>query len=115
MGMILVIVIGGAVLWFWNDTLKARENMLHRCRVLLRDMDMQLLDQTVAIHRFGWRRNASERLVIYRTYHFEFSTNGQDRWLGRATLLGRTLDTLQIDTPEGTTIMGDATGSERIH
>lgn len=105
MGIILVIVIVVAVGWLWNDTLKAREQMLARCRRACSELNMQLLDETVAVHRVGLGRTTRGRIALRRTYDFEFSADGADRWPGRAILLGRRLETLQMETPEGLTIV----------
>ncbi|HET7588062.1 MAG TPA: DUF3301 domain-containing protein [Gammaproteobacteria bacterium] len=104
MGIILVIVAAVAIAWLWNDTLVAREHVLRHCRRALDGLDLQLLDETVAVHRVGLRRNGRGQIAISRTYEFEFSANGTDRWPGRAVLLGRALESLQIETAEGITI-----------
>jgi hypothetical protein len=114
-GIILVIVAVVAIGWFWNDTLKAREWMLRRCRRALDELDMQLLDETVAIRRVGLRRNRNGRIAVSRTYHFEFSADGRDRWPGRAVLLGRLLETLQLESPDGITIVEGHSTPERLH
>src|SRR5690625_4423484 len=105
MGIILVIAAAVAIAWLWNDTLEAREHMLRHCRRALAELDMQLLDETVAIRRVGLRRDRRGRIAISRAYDFEFSMNGQDRWPGRAMLLGRRVETLQIEEPGGVTIV----------
>ncbi|HET8552436.1 MAG TPA: DUF3301 domain-containing protein [Gammaproteobacteria bacterium] len=105
MGIILVIVIAVATGWLWNDTLKAREQMLARCRRACNDLAMQLLDETVAVHRVGFGRTDRGRIALRRTYEFEFSADGKDRWAGRAILLGRRLEMLQMETPDGLTIV----------
>ncbi|HET6656247.1 MAG TPA: DUF3301 domain-containing protein [Gammaproteobacteria bacterium] len=112
MGIILVIAAAVAIGWLWNDTLVARERVLRYCRRALDDLELQLLDETVAVHRVALRRNRHGRIAIARTYEFEFSADGRDRWPGRAVLLGRALETLQIETAEGVTI---DSSRERFH
>ncbi|HET7371556.1 MAG TPA: DUF3301 domain-containing protein [Gammaproteobacteria bacterium] len=104
MGIILIILAAVAIGWLWNDTLVTRERVLRRCRRALDELNLQLLDETVAVRRVSLRRNRRGHIAIARSYQFEFSTDGRDRWPGRAVLLGHVLETLQIETAEGVTI-----------
>lgn len=104
MEMLLVIAAALAAGWLWNDTLKARERVLLRCRRACDEINVQLLDETVALKRLGLKRKPGGQVALRRTYQFEFSVDGSDRWSGRAVLLGRTLESLQLDGPGGVTI-----------
>ena len=92
--------------WLWNDSLRARERMLDTCARLCRELKVQFLDESVVLVRLrlGWGRGRRPELV--RVYAFEFSGTGQDRWQGRATLAGRHVVSVQLDHPEGVTILG---------
>jgi hypothetical protein len=92
--------------WLWNDSLQARERMLDTCARLCRELKVQFLDESVALVRLrlGW--GAGGRPELVRVYVFEFSGTGQDRWQGRATLAGRRVVSVQLDHPEGVTILG---------
>jgi hypothetical protein len=111
MGGILAALILVLVAWLWNDTLKAREQLLSRCRRACRDMNVQFLDETVACRRVRLKRSARGQLALARTYTFEFSADGKDRWPGRAVLLGRKIETLQMEGPEGVTILNGGAAS----
>lgn len=103
--MILILAAALAIGWFWSDTLRARESMLRRCRRACEELNLQLLDETVAVRRIGAGRTHGGRIALRRTYEFEFSADGEDRWPGRAILLGQVLEMLQMEAPDGVTIM----------
>lgn len=97
-----------AVGWFWNDSLQARERMTAACTRLCKDMDLQFLDETVALAGLRLTRSADGWLAWRRLYVFEFSESGSDRWQGRARLTGRHVESVQLDHPRGVTLVGAA-------
>ncbi|MEE8428279.1 MAG: DUF3301 domain-containing protein [Gammaproteobacteria bacterium] len=102
----LIILVGlGILIWFWVDSLHARERALQVCAAACRQTKAQLLDQTVSLARVGVGRNSSNRILFRRRYRFEFSTDGVNRWQGRVTLLGSLVESVQMDYPEGATIL----------
>ena len=50
---------------------------------------LQLLDETVAIHRLSLRRDGNGVLRLSRIYDFEYSDTGNDRTSGSIVLLGK--------------------------
>lgn len=107
LGLVALIVIA-AIVWFWNDSLRARENMTATCARICQEMHLQFLDETVALARLRLARAPSGNLAWRRTYVFEFSESGADRWKGRAQLIGRKVESVQLDNPQGITILGGA-------
>ena len=95
-GLLLLLLLGLA-LWFWQSSLRARERAreagfkaCQRCRV-------QLLDDTVALHKLWIRRNTHGRLCFERLYIFEFSDTGDSRRRGSVTLLGGQVEVLHME------------------
>lgn len=95
-------------MWFWGDSMKAREHMTLTCARICNDMNLQFLDETVALTRLRLTRTAMGWLAWRRTYVFEFSESGSDRWKGRALLTGRRVESVQLENPQGVTILTDA-------
>lgn len=102
--LLLSLAAVGLVLWFWQDSLRAREQVLRACAQACRSANAQLLDQTVVLARLRPARQRG-RLVLARDYDFEFTLDGEQRWGGRARLIGRRLDRIQMDHPGGVTIL----------
>ena len=110
MTTLLTVFALGVVVWFWSDSLRAREQALRVCAAACRQTDVQLLDQTVAVYRLGVGRDGRGRLRLRRFYGFEFSMDGADRYRGHAVLLGHALELLQMDHPHGPIIQGPVGG-----
>ncbi len=109
----LILIAAGA--WFWNDSLQARARMTATCTRICNDMRLQFLDETVALARLRLTRTANGWLAWKRLYVFEFSESGTDRWKGRALLTGHRVESVQLDNPQGVTILsGAASASAHI-
>ncbi|MHB8404242.1 MAG: DUF3301 domain-containing protein [Gammaproteobacteria bacterium] len=91
--------------WFWNDSLQARERMTATCTRICGDMHLQFLDETVSLGRLRLTRTAGGWLAWRRTYNFEFSESGADRWKGHALLTGQRVESVQLENPQGVTIL----------
>lgn len=88
----------GAALWFWRDSLGAREQARTASARACRQCNLQLLDDTVALQRLWLRRDRSDgRLKWERLYTFEFSASGEQRQIGSVLLLGSRVEVLHIE------------------
>ena len=108
---LLALILIAAIAWFWSDSLRARESMTATCTRICQDMHLQFLDETVALTRLRVTRAPSGNLAWRRWYVFEFSESGADRWKGRALLIGRRVESVQLENPQGVTILGGATSA----
>ncbi|MCC7410182.1 MAG: DUF3301 domain-containing protein [Gammaproteobacteria bacterium] len=105
----------GALVWFVSDSLAARERLLARARAACDEAGVQFLDDSVSVARMrlGW---GPAGLRLLRHYRFEFSTRGDDRCRGSATMLGRDVEFLRLELPQGAVIVGTGTDAvTRIH
>ena len=100
-----ILVIAGIVC-FWAHSLWNRERVLRHCARTCKQMNVQLLDQTVALSRLALDRDPQGRLSLRRWYVFEFSTDGGDRCKGCVGLLGSRIECIRMEYPEGPIIMG---------
>lgn len=85
---------------FWFESLRVRETVLAACRRACRQLDVQLLDETVALERLRlsrWR--------IERVYRFEYSSDGSERQRGHVQVLGRWVRSIQLESEQGLTIL----------
>lgn len=105
---ILALISIAAGIWFWNDSLRARERMTATCARICGEMNLQFLDETVALAWLRLTRTATGWLAWRRMYVFEFSESGSDRRKGRALLIGRRVESVQLDNPQGVTILNGA-------
>jgi hypothetical protein len=87
----------GALGWLWYDSMRARERALGAGRQACERDGLQFLDETVQIARLRPARDREGRLVLRRTYRFEFSDDGVRRRGGTVVMLGGELESLQLD------------------
>ena len=94
---LLVLVIAGlGALYWWQSGLfkgKARQLATEHCRQL----DLQLLDQSMVITGFWPIRTSGGSFAFRRTYQFEFSSTGDRRYQGRLILEGIKMKSIELE------------------
>lgn len=93
----LALLLLAAGTYFWIDTLRAREAALAAGRAACERYGLLLLDDTVAVTRVRFARNADGRLRLARTYGFEFSDTGNNRRHGVIFLVGGETEDIRFD------------------
>jgi hypothetical protein len=83
--------------WLWYDSMRARERALGAGRQACKRDGLQFLDETVQIARLRPARDREGRLVLRRTYRFEFSDDGVRRREGTVVMLGAELESLHLE------------------
>ncbi|MDS4030476.1 MAG: DUF3301 domain-containing protein [Candidatus Contendobacter sp.] len=89
--------VSGVGLWFWRDSLGAREQARAASSRACRQSGVQLLDDTVALERLWWRRDRDGRLRLERLYLFEFTDTGVVRRTGSVLLVGWRVEVLRME------------------
>jgi len=93
------------LVWFWQNSLRFREYAIHKCNTACRAIDLQLLDETVSLHKVRITKDNRNQVKLLRRYNFEFSIDGHDRYQGSITFLGQGVDHIQLDHPDGQLIL----------
>ncbi len=91
-----------SIVWFWIDSLGAREVAIGAGQRACEQINVQFLDQSVAAGRVGLGRDPRGRVQFRRVFLFEFSRDGGDRRRGRVVTLGRRVETINLDHDEHT-------------
>lgn len=86
--LLVVLALGGGV-WFWFDSLTARETGIEAARRACLREGVQFLDETVVGHGLRLARDENGRVVLRRAFEFEYSVSGDDRHAGSVVLEGR--------------------------
>lgn len=94
---VLAIALIAAGVFFWLDSLRARERALEAGRSACERYALQFLDDTVAFARLRLARNEDGGLRIARTYTFEFSDTGNNRRHGAIVMLGAQLQDVRLE------------------
>lgn len=93
---VLFLALTAAAVWFWLDSLKARETGVNAARAACQDEGLQFLDDTVVGRSIRLARDDAGRLKLRRIFAFEYSDTGDDRRAGSVTLLGHDVELLHI-------------------
>jgi hypothetical protein len=91
------ILLLAAGIFFWLDSLRARERAVQAGRAACKRYELQFLDDTVSFARIRLGRDHEGQLKIARTYTFEFSDTGNNRRHGAIVMLGGELQDLQLE------------------
>ncbi|HOW75976.1 MAG TPA: DUF3301 domain-containing protein [Candidatus Competibacteraceae bacterium] len=94
---ISVLLVTGVGLWFWRDSLGAREQARAASSRACRQVNVQLLDDTVALERLWLRHDRDGRLKWERLYVFEFTDTGHRRQTGSVLLVGWRVEVLHME------------------
>ena len=93
----VAIVLIGAGIVLWIDSLRARERAVEAGRSACKRYALQFLDDTVSFARLARAREDEGQLRIRRTYTFEFSDTGNNRRNGAIVMLGARVHDLHIE------------------
>lgn len=92
-----LLLLGAAVLYLWRSGQfkgRARELALNHCRQL----NLQLLDDSMVITGLWPVRSAGGSLVFKRSYGFEFASIGDRRYQGELVIIGMRLVHIELET-----------------
>jgi len=97
MDSLIFIISLSAIVFFWWDSVGAKEKARETGRQYCENAEVQFLDDTVELLRIRLRRNYQGQLCFYRTYRFEFSSTGESRFQGIVYMLGKIPEKVQMD------------------
>jgi len=92
----LLLIAAVAAVWFWADSLKAREIAVRAAAGACAEEGLQFLDETAAVRSLRLARDDEGRLRLRRIYGFEFSDTGDNRRVGSLALLGQEVEWLNL-------------------
>lgn len=93
---LIILILLSIATWFWFDTLQCQEIAKAICKQQCKQLELQLLDDTIALVRVRLKRNNYGRLKVQRTYLFEFFDGGNKRQQGTIIMRGTTLEILEM-------------------
>jgi len=92
-GLLTLMLLGVAVLWFWQDSLGARESANAAAKEACTRLGLQFLDGTVAFARLAFVR-VDGSLQLRRTYVFDYTATSIERRQGFVLLTGRRVESI---------------------
>ncbi len=94
---IFMILLFSAGFLYWQSTQKVREIALAATIRHCHDMELQMLDGYIAFNALSLKRDRAGAIHIARSYQFEFSSTGAERYNGRIHMLGRRIESIQLE------------------
>lgn len=94
---IFMILLFAAGFLYWQSIQKVREIALAATAKYCHDMELQMLDGYIAFNALSLKRDGAGKIHIARTYQFEFSSTGAERYNGHILMLGRRVETIQLE------------------
>lgn len=95
---LLIGIIGAAAfVWFWQNSLSARERANRAAIDACTRMNLQFLDGTVAFARLRLARNDRGQLSLRRTYIFDYTATSIERRQGFVVLLGARVESIGFE------------------
>jgi len=80
-----------ALAWLWFDSIQVRDIAVREAAGACATEGLQFLDETVSITRLRFTRDDDGRLMLSRTYSFEYSDTGNNRRPGSVDMLGQSV------------------------
>jgi Protein of unknown function (DUF3301) len=93
-GMLVGLIFGAFVAWFWHDSLGVRERANQAAMEACEKLQLQFLDGTVAFARMWPTRGHSGRMTLRRTYVFDYTADSVARRQGFVVLLGTRVESV---------------------
>lgn len=94
----------GILFWQWIVSTRIHEIAVEYARRACHRDGVQFLDDTVAIASIRPQRDVSGRLVLQRTYTFEYSDTGNNRQPGSIVMLGQNVQSVDISLRQDDTL-----------
>jgi len=92
----IFLLLAGAGVWLWLDTLKAREIGIRAAQQACAEEGLQFLDETVVGQSVRPARDDNGQFKLRRVYAFEYSDTGDNRRSGSVTMLGHEVEILHV-------------------
>lgn len=92
----LVLILVVIAYWCWR-AYAVKEMVLRIVRKHCKEMDVQLLDDSVVLRGLWFKRDTDNALRVRRSYEFEFTSTGDERYHGSAVVLGMRLEAIQLE------------------
>ena len=105
MSEILYLFILGFIIWFWRDSLQAKEIAVSASSRACKQVNAQLLDQTVVLTRLRLCRTKAGTMALCRLYIFDFTLDGEVRREGVISMKGKIILDLILDMDHTITLL----------
>lgn len=82
---------------YWQSAQKVKEIALAATMRHCHKLELQMLDGYIAFNALALKRDSRGKIHIARAYQFEFSSTGTERYNGQIQMLGRRVESIQLE------------------
>jgi hypothetical protein len=82
---------------YWINAQKVKEMAFIKAKDHCLAMDVQMLDEYVALNSIKLIRDRSGKIQLQRSFTFEFSSTGDERYNGTVLMLGQRVDSVYME------------------
>ena len=83
--------------YYWSSSMKVREIAFRATVNYCHKMDVLLLDDYVALNGQWLKRDEQGKVKVWRSFLFEFSSTGDERYHGKVIMLGEAVLSIQLE------------------
>jgi len=94
--LILIVLLLSTYLYWFNGQ-RVKEVALQAVRANCLNLEVQMLDEYVALNGICLKRDKTGKMRLRRTFLFEFSSTGNERYNGVCIMLGRRVESIQME------------------
>ncbi len=98
MTKVITLLLFGFVAYYWAHTQKLKQLATQAGRHRCREAGVQFLDHTVVQNKLSFIRDKQKRWQLVREYHFDFTSTGEHRYLGKVVVHGRHVVATELET-----------------
>jgi hypothetical protein len=92
---LLLFSVALAILYYFS-AIRIRELAIMAAQKHCKQLDVQLLDQSVSLERVRLTKNIAHRLTIERKFGFEFTSTGDERYRGKLHMHGNRITDIAV-------------------
>jgi hypothetical protein len=82
---------------YWMNAQKAKDIALEATKNYCQAMEVQMLDAYIALSKLSLQRDTFGKMQIKRTFQFEFSSTGYERYNGQIIMLGHKVQSIMME------------------
>lgn len=98
MSKVIAIIALGLIAYYWSYTQKLKACAVRGAKKRCNEAGVQFLDHTVVYHKMRWFKNASGQRRIQREYLFDFTSTGEQRYVGKVYLQAHHIASVDLGT-----------------
>ncbi|MDD2723960.1 MAG: DUF3301 domain-containing protein [Methylovulum sp.] len=82
---------------YWYHGQKVKQIAYQATQAYCQSVDVQMLDDYIAGHGLWLKRDKTGKMRLQRTFAFEFSSTGEQRYNGKIIMLGQQVDAIVME------------------